>query len=104
MNAGQRQDLDVHPTGLCSSVLGELLMCQEICQRVPGKERICSMRYLYTLLQWASQRIAEQVRARVGCPPPVSRVGSCAASIKAVAALVCARLQTTVVPVRKKSV
>jgi hypothetical protein len=54
--------LDVHPASLCSSVLGKLLMCREVCKRVPGKERIRSMRYLYTMLLWASQRLAEMVR------------------------------------------
>jgi hypothetical protein len=75
INAGQRQYLDIHPIGLCSSILGELLMCREICKRVPGRERIRSMRYLYTMLQWASQRIAEMVRARVEHTPHVPRAG-----------------------------
>lgn len=67
--------MDVLPTGACGSVLGKLLRCREICKHVPGRERIRSMRYLYTMLQWASQRTAEQVRARVERTPHVSRAG-----------------------------
>jgi hypothetical protein len=54
---------------LCGSMLGKLLMCREVCERVPGKERIRSMRYLYTMLHWASQHVAELVRARVELMP-----------------------------------
>jgi len=61
--AGQRQDLGLHLL-LRSTVLGKLLNCWEICKHVPGRERIRSMRYLYTMLQWASQRGAEVVRTR----------------------------------------
>ena len=55
--------MDAHPTGVCGSVLGKLLSCREFGKHVPGRERIRSMRYLYTMLQWESQRISEQVRA-----------------------------------------
>jgi hypothetical protein len=103
ITAGQQQDMDVHPTGLCSTVLGKLLKCYEICKHVPGKERVRCMRYLYTMLQCASQRIAEQVRAQVGTPP-VSQAGSCAACLSAVAALACAKLWTSICARANKTV
>jgi len=49
---------------LSARTLGNLLSVQEVCMRVPGRERIRAMRHLYALLQWTSQRLAEQVRAR----------------------------------------
>jgi len=45
-------------------VLSKLLSIEELCKRMPKRDRICSMRCLYTLLLWASQRVAEQARAR----------------------------------------
>jgi hypothetical protein len=45
-------------------VLSRLLSFKELCERMPQRERIRCMRCLYTMLLWASQRIAEQVHAR----------------------------------------
>ncbi len=73
--AGQRRIPDATAC-LCSKLLAQMLSLRQMCERMPGKERIRSMRYLYTILQWTSQRIAEtvrdkvQVRAELGAPEP----------------------------------
>jgi hypothetical protein len=48
----------------CGSVLSRLLSIEELCKRMPQRDRLRSMRGLYTMLLWALQRVAEQARAR----------------------------------------
>jgi hypothetical protein len=50
-------------------MLGELLECSQVAQRMRGSARIRGMRYLYTVLHWVSRRIEEQVRAREALVP-----------------------------------
>jgi hypothetical protein len=42
-----------------------MLSLKQMCERMPVKQRTRCMRYLYTILQWTSQRIAETVRTEV---------------------------------------
>ena len=46
----------------CGTTLGSLLELVEVSGRMPVKERVRGMRYVYTLLLWTAERIAE-VRA-----------------------------------------
>jgi len=48
----------------CGSVLSRLLSVKELCERMPQRERIRCMRCLYTMLLWATQRVAEGVCLR----------------------------------------
>jgi len=59
--AGQRQGPDASAT-LGGAALGKLLTFRRLCKRVPLRARMRGARYLYTLLQAASQRVAELVR------------------------------------------
>jgi hypothetical protein len=61
--AGQQQGPDASAT-LCGVALGKLLGFRRLCERVPLRARMRGARYLYTLLQTASQRVAELVRVR----------------------------------------
>jgi len=45
-------------------VLSKLLNFEEPCMRVLQRDRIRIMRCLYTMLLWATQRIADRVCAR----------------------------------------
>jgi len=40
-----------------ASALGDLLSSKELCQRVPGEERVAGLRCLYAVLHWTSQRL-----------------------------------------------
>ncbi len=53
-------------------MLGKLLQCDLVAQRMRGSARVCGMRYLYTVLHWVSQRREELVRAREA-PVPTGR-------------------------------
>ncbi len=53
-------------------MLGELLECGQVAQRMRGSARVRGVRYLYTVLHWVSQRVEEQVRAR-GARAPTGR-------------------------------
>jgi hypothetical protein len=43
-------------------MLGKLLQCDPVAQRMRGSVRVRGMRYQYTVLHWVSQRREEQVR------------------------------------------
>ena len=47
-------------------MLGKLLQCDLVAQRMRGSVRVRGMRYLYTVLHWVSQRREEQVRGARG--------------------------------------
>jgi hypothetical protein len=47
-------------------MLGELLQCGLVAQRMRGSAHVRGMRYLYTVLHWVSQRREEQVCAAQG--------------------------------------
>ncbi len=61
LTAGQRQRPDASAT-LCGATLGKLLSFRRLGERVPLRARMRGVRYLYTLLQAAAQRVAELVR------------------------------------------
>ncbi len=49
---------------LWGCALGNLLSEEGVRTRVRARERARCVRYLYTLLLWASERMADRVRAR----------------------------------------
>ena len=62
VSAAGRQRISDMLACLCGNALGGLLQIAEMSRRMPLKELVRGMRYLYILLHWTSQRIAELVR------------------------------------------